>query len=134
MLSYCWWFTVCGIQAFLASTAFVAVLVFTWPLGRPVLIHTVIALAVLSVPNGLRTLCFKRSDETVFDRLTLVLIRPIAAIWSGIMLARVLRIWGTLTLLKQGWTTRQKGAELVYSPDGTPHVAGRPASHKEYAA
>jgi hyaluronan synthase len=134
LLSYCWWFTVCGIQAFLASTAFVAVLVVTWPLGRPVLIHTVIALAVLSVPNGLRTLCFKRSDETFFDRLTLVLIRPIAAIWSGIMLARVLRIWGTITLLKQGWTTRQKGAELVYSPDGTPHVPGRPASHKEYAA
>jgi hyaluronan synthase len=134
MLSYCWWFTVCGIQAFLASTAFVVVLAVTWPLGRPVLIHTVIALAVLSVPNGLRTLCFKRSDETVFDRVSLVLIRPIAAIWSGIMLARVLRIWGTITLLKQGWTTRQKGAELVYSPDGMPQVAGRRPSAKEYAA
>jgi hyaluronan synthase len=133
-LSYCWWFTVCGIQAFLASTAFVAIIVATWPLGGPVLIHTLIALAVLSLPNGLRTLCFKRSDETLFDRLVLVLIRPIAAVWSGIMLARVLRIWGTLTLLKQGWTTRQKGAELVYSPDGQPPVSGRRPNSKEYAA
>ena len=134
VLSYCWWVTVSGIQGFLASTALVAVLAVTWPLGRPVLIHTLIALAVLSVPNGLRTLCFKRSDETFFDRLVLVIIRPISAIWSGIMLARVLRIWGTLTLLKQGWTTRQKGAELVYSPDGAPDMAGRRASAKEYAA
>lgn len=134
VLSYCWWLTVCGIQAFLASTAFIAVLAATWPLGEPVLIHTLIALAVLSVPVGLRTLCFKRSDETLFDRVVLVLIRPVAAMWSGIMLARVLRVWGTMTLLKQGWTTRQKGAELVYSPDGAPQVAGRRASAKEYAA
>ena len=134
VLSYCWWITVCGIQAFLASTAFIAVLAATWPLGRPVLIHTIIALAVLSVPVGLRTLCFKRSDETLSDRVVLVLIRPIAAIWSGIMLARVLRVWGTMTLLKQGWTTRQKGAELVYSPDGAPGMAGHQMTAEEYAA
>src|SRR5207245_1323898 len=95
VLSYCWWVTVAGIQGFMASTALVIVLAVTWPLGRPVLVHTLIALTVLSVPNGLRTLCFKRSDETFFDRLVLVIIRPISAIWSGIMLARVLRIWGT---------------------------------------
>ncbi|MGN6795360.1 MAG: glycosyltransferase [Streptosporangiaceae bacterium] len=134
MLSYCWWFTVSGIQAFLASTAFAVVLAATWPRGEPVLMRTLIALAVLSVPNGLRTLCFKRSDETLFDRIVLVIIRPIAAIWAGVMLARVLRVWGTLTLLKQGWTTRQKGAELVYSPNGTPQMAGRRTSAKEYAA
>jgi hyaluronan synthase len=134
VLSYCWWVTVAGIQGFLASTALVIVLAVTWPLGRPVLVHTLIALAVLSVPNGLRTLCFKRSDETLFDRVVLVAIRPISAIWSGIMLARVLRIWGTMTLLKQGWTTRQKGAELVYSPDGVPAVAGQAVNAQEYAA
>jgi hyaluronan synthase len=134
VLSYCWWITVCGIQAFLASTAFIAVLAATWPLGRPVLIHTIIALAVLSVPVGLRTLCFKRSDETLSDRVVLVLIRPIAAIWSGIMLARALRVWGTMTLMKQGWTTRQKGAELVYSPDGAPGMAGHQMTAEEYAA
>ena len=135
VLSYCWWVTVTGIQGFFASTALLVVLAVTWPLGQPVLVRTLIALAVLSVPNGLRTLCFKRSDETFFDRLVLVIIRPISALWSGIMLARVLRIWGTVTLMKQGWTTRQKGAELVYSPDGAgPDMAGRTVTHKEYAA
>jgi len=134
VLSYCWWVTVAGIQGFLASTALVIVLIATWPLGQPVLIRTLIALAVLSVPNGLRTLCFKRSDETLFDRLVLVAIRPISAIWSGIMLARVLRIWGTMTLLKQGWTTRQKGAEQMHSPDGAGAPAGQAVNAEEYAA
>ena len=120
VLSYCWWVTVTGIQGFFTSVALVGLLIGTWPLGEPVLIRTLIAALILSVPNGLRTLCFKRNDESLVDRLVLVLIRPISAVWSAIVLARILRLWGTVTLLKQGWTTRQKGAELVYSPaDGT---------------
>jgi len=134
VLSYCWWVTVVGIQGFLASTALVAVLIATWPLGRPILIHTLLALCVLSVPNGLRTLCFKRSDETFFDRLVLVIIRPISAVWSGIMLARVLRVWGTMTLLKQGWTTRQKGAELVLNQNGASGMPAGTVTAREYAA
>lgn len=117
-LSYCWWITVTGIQTFLTSSALVCLLVATWPLGQAVLTRTLIALLILSVPNGLRTLCFKRSDEKLMDRVLLVVMRPVAAIWSSIMLARVVRVWGTVTLLKQGWTTRQKGAELVFSPAG----------------
>jgi len=120
VFSYCWWVTVTGIHGFLTSVALVGLLIGTWPLGEPVLVRTLIAALILSVPNGLRTLCFKRSDESLADRLGLVLIRPISAVWSAIVLARILRLWGTMTLLKQGWTTRQKGAELVYSPaDGT---------------
>jgi hyaluronan synthase len=120
VLSYCWWVTVTGIQGFMTSVALVGLLISTWPRGEPVLVHTLLAALILSLPNGLRTLCFKRSDESLADRLGLVLIRPISAVWSAIVLARILRLWGTMTLLKQGWTTRQKGAELVYSPaDGT---------------
>ncbi len=126
VLSYCWWVTVTGIQGFLTSIALVGLLIATWPLGEPVLVRTLIAMLLLSIPNGLRTLCFKRSDETVIDRVTLVLIRPLSAMWSGIVLARILRAWGTATLLKQGWTTRQKGAELVFSPS----AHGEPAPEK----
>ena len=122
-LSYCWWVTVTGIQGFLTSLALVTLLIAAWPLGEPVLVRTTIAMLILSVPNGLRTLCYKRSDETLMDRVGLVLIRPLSAVWSGIVLSRGLRTWGTMTLLKQGWTTRQKGAELTFSPD----EAGAPA-------
>ena len=134
ILSYCWWVTVTGIQGFLTSGALVALLIITWPLGEPVLIRTLIALLILSVPNGLRTLCFSRTDETWADRLALVLIRPLSAIWSGIVLARILRTWGTITLLKQGWTTRQKGAELVFSPANAAEVAAGAATSGEAAA
>lgn len=116
-VSYCWWLAVTGIQAFLTGIGLFVVLTLTWPRGEPVLVRAGIALCILSAVNGLRTLCYKRSDESFGERVILVLIRPLSAAWSGIMLARVLRTWGTLTLLKQGWTTRQKGAELVFSPD-----------------
>ena len=133
-LSYCWWMTVTGIQGFMTSSALLVLLIVTWPLGEPVLVRTLIAVLILSVPNGLRTLCFKRSDETFTDRLILILIRPVSAIWSGIMLARVIRVWGTVTLLKQGWTTRQKGAELTFTPSGPAEPAPEAVSSGTYAA
>src|SRR5258708_571061 len=134
LISYCSWVTVTGIQGFLTSIALVGLLVATWPLGEPVLIRTLIAGLILSLPNGLRTLCFKRSDETLGARLSLVLIRPVSAIWSAIGLARILRLWGTVTLLKQGWTTRQKGAELVFDEAAGGSLAAGTVTSREYAA
>jgi hyaluronan synthase len=116
VMSYCWWFTVSGIYDFLFSVSLVALLIATWPGSAGVIARLGIAMAVLSLPNSLRTLCFHRSDETLADRLTLMLIRPIAALWSSLVLARVVRLLGTATLLRQGWTTRQNGAELVLDP------------------
>lgn len=116
VLSYCWWFTVTGLHGFLLSVAMVYLLASQFPITEPVIGRTIAALLILSVPNGLRTLCFRRSDETWADRVLLVLIRPVAALWSAAVLAKVIRVLGTLTFLKQGWTTRQKGAELVIGP------------------
>jgi hyaluronan synthase len=134
LLSYCFWITVVGIQGFLTSCALVAVLIMTWPHGEPVLVRTAISLLVISIPNGLRTLCFRRSDETRADRALLVLLRPISALWAGLVLSRILRSWGTITLLKQGWTTRQRGAELVYSPGTSAEAAAGAMASGEAAA
>jgi hypothetical protein len=106
----------------------------TWPHGEPVLVRTAISLLVISIPNGLRTLCFRRSDETRADRALLVLLRPISALWAGVVLSRILRSWGTVTLLKQGWTTRQHGAELVYSPGTSAEAAAGALASGEAAA
>jgi len=115
--SYCWWFTASGIQSFLASSALLVLLVGFRPTSAPIISRAVAVALVMSVPNALRTLCFRRNDESWSDRLLLVLIRPLSAIWSGVVLARIIRTWGTFTLLKQGWTTRQHGAELVLGPE-----------------
>lgn len=99
-----------------------ALLTGLWPVSADVLARAGLVLLVMSVPNGLRTLCFRRSDETGLDRLLLVLIRPLSALWSGVVLARIVRLAGTVTLLRQNWTTRRNGAELVLGPE--PVTAG----------
>jgi hyaluronan synthase len=114
--SYCWWFTVTGIYGFLFSSCLVVVVALWLPVSAPFAVRALAAIGILSIPNSLRALCFRRSDENWTDRVLLFLIRPVAALWSSVVLARVVRLWGTLTVLRQGWTTRQHGAELVLSP------------------
>lgn len=116
IMSYCWWFTISGIYDFLLSVSLIILLVATWPGSAAIALRLGIAMVLLSIPNSLRTLCFHRSDETLADRVGLALIRPVAAMWSSVILSRFVRLWGTVTLLRQGWTTRQNGAELVLDP------------------
>lgn len=134
-LSYCWWFTVTGIYGFLMSCAMLVIIALRWPVTEPQAGRLVLALVVLSIPNSMRTLCFRRSDEGLADRVLLMLMRPVAALWASVVLARVVRIWGTVTLLRQGWTTRQKGAELVLGPAlaTQPAPAPRPVATGEVA-
>jgi hypothetical protein len=115
--SYCWWFTASGIHGFLVSGALLGLLMGLWPVSADVVARAAVVLLIMSVPNGLRTMCFRRSDENWLDRLLLVLIRPLSALWSGVVLARIVRIFGTVTLLRQSWTTRRNGAELVLGPE-----------------
>lgn len=131
--SYCWWFTVAGIYGFIASSAVMVLLAWDWPGSEPIVIRALAVALVMGIPNALRTLCFRRSDETWSDRALLVLIRPLSAIWSAVVLARIIRIWGTCTFLRQGWTTRQKGAELTLEPQ-TAVAAGRAVPAREPAA
>lgn len=120
VFSYCWWFTVSGIYSFLFSLCLVALVAASWPASEPEVVRALVILLILSVPNSMRTLCFPRSDETLADRLLLFLMRPVSGLWSSIVLARIVRLWGTLTFLRQGWTTRQHGAELVLNPPAGP--------------
>ena len=113
--SYCWWFTVTGIYGFFLSIGILLIAIAYWPVDRQAVFNALEGFILLSVLNSSRTLCFSRTDETWLDRFLLVLIRPAAALWSSIVLARIVRLWGTLTLLRQGWTTRQDGAELVFT-------------------
>jgi hypothetical protein len=46
----------------------------------------------------------------------MVLMRPLTSLWASLVLARLIRLAGTLTVLRQGWTTRRQGAELVLAP------------------
>jgi hyaluronan synthase len=133
VFSYCWWFTIAGIYSFLFSICLLALLVATWPASEPDVVRALVILLILSVPNSMRTLCFPRSDETMADRVILFLVRPLSALWSSVVLAKIVRIWGTCTFLRQGWTTRQHGAELVLNPEADP-ATGRPPTPGREAA
>jgi hyaluronan synthase len=114
--SYIWWFTFLGIYTWLASLGFLALVIALWPTSSRVVAHVVLALFIWGSLNQFRVFCFWRSDETWSDRLLMVLMRPLTSLWASLVLARLIRLAGTLTVLRQGWTTRQQGAELVLAP------------------
>jgi hyaluronan synthase len=116
--SFTWWFTIGGLYNLTASLALPILLAMSWPASGPTVGKIIIAMVILSIPSMLATLCFKRSDERLADHILAALIRPLAMVWSAIVLARAVRLWGTVTVLRQGWTTRQHGAELVLEPAG----------------
>lgn len=110
IFSYIWWFT------------FIRIHVSALPLAVPVLTllftqgaaHTVGQELLISIGwtlmTGLRTLSVRRSDETAWQRFMTVLVRPSANIWAMLVIIPI-RFYGTLTFFKQGWTTRNQGAE-----------------------
>jgi hyaluronan synthase len=117
ILSYVWWFTAFGIYSFLSGIGLLVSVLATWPTPAHLVARVLLALIAVSWLGGLRVLCFRRSDETWADRALVVLVKPVASLWSSVVLARLVRTWGTATCLRQDWTTRQHGAEVMLSPD-----------------
>lgn len=113
--SYIWWFTALGIYTFLGSLGLLILIPLTWPSSAHVIAHIVLAMFIWGSLNQFRVFCFSRTDERWSDRLLMVLMRPVTSLWASVMLARVIRALGTVTLLRQGWTTRQQGAELFFA-------------------
>jgi hyaluronan synthase len=121
--SYCWWYTVSGFYIFLVSIGLVAILWAHWPKDRLAVGHALVGLVGMSIMISPRVLCIRKSSETWADRLLLIVMRPFAGVWASVVLARAVRIWGTITVLRQGWTTRQDGPELVLDSASPPEAA-----------
>jgi hyaluronan synthase len=113
--SYCWWYTTAGVYVFLSSCGLLGWTVLHWPADRRMVGYALLSGLCLSLLASPRVLGIRKSDETWEDRVLLVLMRPLAALWSSVVLARAVRVFGTATLLRQGWTTRQEGPEIVLS-------------------
>ncbi|PWT76041.1 MAG: hypothetical protein C5B60_04545 [Chloroflexi bacterium] len=118
--SYCWWYTVSGIYVFFVSVGLIVLLCVHWPQDRSAVGHVLVGLVGMSIVISPRVLCIRKSDETWIDRLLMIVMRPLAGLWASIVLARGVRIWGTLTVLKQGWTTRQHGPEIAFDTPSSP--------------
>jgi hyaluronan synthase len=114
--SYIWWYTFIGIYTFLMGCSLLVLVIAMWPQSARIVAHLILALFLWGCLNQFRAFCFSRSDERWSDKLLLMLMRPLTSLWSAIMLAKIIRFCGTVTCLRQGWTTRQQGAELVLAP------------------
>ncbi len=116
--SYMWWYTLMSVYSTLLGLALLLIVIGSWPHSEHLAWRVVVSSALIGWISQLRTLSLRRSDESWKVKFLTIALRPIASLWSAIVLTRIIRIYGTVTFLKQGWTTRQNGVEDTMRPQG----------------
>lgn len=120
--SFGWWFTLFTNFAFWPSCAIPFVIGFTWRQSQHILPWLLAITLLWGYIAGIRCLAIRRSDESRWDRLMIVLEYPTATLWALLVL-RWIRIYGIATCLRQGWNTRQGGAESLSAGGTVPEAA-----------
>jgi hyaluronan synthase len=103
--SWAWVYSVISLWWYVASIAITVMLVVQWPASAS---YTATMLAVGTLwawAMATRILTIHRSDQSFLGRLGAVALAPAAVFWVLAVL-RFVRIYGTVTFLRQGWTTR----------------------------
>jgi hyaluronan synthase len=103
--SWAWFYSVISLWWYVASVAITIMLVVQWPASAS---YTAMMLAVGTLwawAMATRIFAIHRSDQTFLGRLGAVALAPAAVFWVLAVL-RFVRIYGTVTFLRQGWTTR----------------------------
>jgi hyaluronan synthase len=115
-LSWGWLYSVVSLWWYIASLVITVVLAVTWPQSASYT-ETMLAMGTLwAWVLGSRLLIVRRSDQNLLGRLGALALNPLASFWVFAVL-RFVRIWGTLTFLQQGWTTRSQVEIRADSPD-----------------
>ncbi len=113
--SWGWIYSVLALWWYLASLAITGILLATWPASAGYSRMMIVSGAIWAWAMGLRVLIVHRSDQSLLARLGCAALAPAAAFWVMAVL-RFVRIYGTVTFLRQGWSTRSQvevGAELM---------------------
>jgi hyaluronan synthase len=113
--SWGWWYNFLSTWWYLAFLAILGSVAVDWPRSRSFLIAAVYISAGWIWIIATRMFLLHRSDQTRLNRAEAFFIVPIATAWMTFVL-RPLRLYGNLTMLKQGWVTRQAGAETISGP------------------
>lgn len=105
MSSWAWAYSVVSLWWYVASIALTVMLAVDWPKSEA-FAETMIAVGTLwAWAMASRVLIVRRSDQTFLGRLGAAAIAPVANFWVlGVL--RFVRIYGTVTFLRQGWSTR----------------------------
>jgi hyaluronan synthase len=113
--SYDWWFTFLGLFMFFVATAIPISIAINLPQSKTYALWYLVSTSLWSYITGLRILAVRRSDQRGWKRLTSYVTYPFANLWTLLVL-RWCRYYGMLTYWKQGWNTRQDGAEELTAP------------------
>ncbi len=111
MKSWGWCYTIVSLWWFLASVAITVVSVLQWPSSAAYTDAMVAASAMWSWALATRIFVVRRSDQDWLGRLGAVALAAWAGAWVYAVL-RPLRIYGTVTCLRQGWSTRTGKVEV----------------------
>ncbi len=119
--SWGWLYSVISLWWYVASLAITAVLAARWPESAAYM-ETMIAVgAIWAWIMASRLLVVRRSDQTLLGRLGSIALNPVATFWVLAVL-RLVRIYGTFTFLRQGWTTRAQVEVLAELAADTPRL------------
>ena len=108
--SWGWWYTILITWGYLAFMSVFAAVLIDWPSSRLFAITALYISAGWTWIVASRIFVLRRSDQTWLQTAEAFFLVPIALLWMTIVL-RPVRLYGTLTMGRQGWVTRQAGAE-----------------------
>lgn len=108
--SWGWWYNFLTTWWYLAFLALLGAVVADWPRSRNFLLTALYISAGWIWVIATRILVLKRSDHTWLQTAEAFVLVPLATAWMAFVL-RPIRLYGNVTMLKQGWVTRAEGAE-----------------------
>lgn len=116
--SWGWVYTVLSLWLFVGSLAVTAVLLALWPKSGTYIQAFLAVTIVWAWALGTRLLVVDRSDQDRAGEVGAALLSPASSLWVLLVL-RFVRIYGTFTFLRQGWTTRSEVEIRANSIDGS---------------
>jgi hyaluronan synthase len=112
--SWGWWFTVLPTWWFFAFVALLFAVIADWRQAHGFAISVLYVGAVWGWIIAVRMFTIRRSDQRWLDRLEAFFLVPFAMAWMTVVL-RPIRLYGIVTVFKQGWVTRGSKIEVVSS-------------------
>lgn len=109
-LTWAWWYTFLITWGYLAYMSVLVAIAADWPRSESFAATALVVSIGWNWLMATRMFALRRSDQTVLQLAEAFTIVPIALAWMTLIL-RPIRLYGQLTMRKQGWVTRTGGAE-----------------------
>ncbi|HEY6275350.1 MAG TPA: glycosyltransferase family 2 protein [Streptosporangiaceae bacterium] len=124
-LSWAWWYTVIISWGYLAYLSVIVAVVAYWPHSRSFVVTALVVSIGWNWITATRMFTLRRSDQGWMQRAEAFMVVPIAIAWMTLVL-RPIRLYGQLTMRKQGWVTRSGGAETRTALEGAGQMRSFP--------